>query len=33
MRIEKILAAVRDEAYERQVGDVMAVLAEGPEGL
>jgi len=33
VRIEKIIAAVRHEDYERQVEEVMKTLEEGPEGL
>ena len=33
VRIEKIIAAVLDEAHKRQVEEVMETLSEGPEGL
>jgi hypothetical protein len=33
VRIEKIIATVLDEAYKRQVEEVMDTLQEGPEGL
>ena len=32
VRIEKIIAAVLDEAHKQQVEGVMDVLSEGPEG-
>jgi len=31
--IEKIIAAVLDEAHKRQVEEVMETLSEGPEGF
>jgi hypothetical protein len=33
VRIEKIIATVLDEAHKRQVGEVIDILQEGPEGL
>ena len=33
VRIEKIIAMVLDEAHKRQVGEVIDILQEGPEGL
>ena len=33
VRMEKIVAAVLREAHERQVGEAMSALEEGPEGF
>ncbi len=33
VRMEKIIATVLREAYERQVGEAMDALEEGPEGF
>ena len=33
VRMEKIVAAVLHEANERQIGEALVVLAEGPEGF
>ena len=33
VRMEKIIAMVLHEAYERQVGEAMDALEEGPEGF
>jgi hypothetical protein len=33
VRIEKIIAAVLDEAHKRQVEETIETLAEGPDGF